>query len=99
VAIDYRGPFSEEVATCVQIASAGALRDDTGVPSRIWVDSVEAAQTDLSTDGLQISYTVDGKTHTDDAAGTHTYDWSCTLKLDIEDRTLTARLSSFVKSE
>lgn len=92
--VSYSGPYDGEVAACAEIASAGALRQDRGVPSRIWVDMVEAEQTDVSGDGNFIRYVVTGVTHAT-APEEHRYEWKCVLEKDLLSMTLTAKLDTF----
>lgn len=93
--INYSGPYDEEVTACGSIASGGVLRSDDGVPSRIWIDKVEAEQKIVSPDHLLVTYEVSGETHATDASGEQVYAWDCHLSYDFDSRVLTATLGSF----
>lgn len=93
VEIQYSGPLAGEVTACAEIASAGALRSDDGVPGRIWIDSVIAEQT--SGDSSLILYSIQGATHAMDGSGEKVYEWECALQKDIREMRLIAQLQFF----
>ena len=92
--VDYSGINDSEVQACAAIAMSAQLRDDSKIPSSIWVRKVVSPGIDRPADPGLLEYLVSAETHvrTDSLS---VYAWTCTVTVDIDSRELTAKLTSF----
>jgi hypothetical protein len=89
ILVNGTGGFPQIEAACAQLAADGSLRTDNGVPSYVEVSISGTTQdSDLQT------YRISGSTlaHGGDP---NTYEWTCVVVLDPDERALTAELRTF----
>ncbi len=90
VDLEGAGPFALDVGPCVQLASAGRLRNDEAPVNNITVTVTSA---DQRIDG-DVYYDVTGETRAQ-AGGLVTYAWSCVVHVDLSGQRLDAEMTEF----
>lgn len=90
VDLEGAGPFVNDVASCLQLASNSGLRADVGAVNQVAVRVTSAEQVIDS----EIRYLVTGET-TVKTRITATYEWECESHTSAESRTLVAELTRF----
>ena len=96
--VEYTGIYDSEVHACAAIAMSGALRDDSRIPSSIWVRNVDARLVSSSLDYHQLRFLIGGETHVQTEVLT-VFEWTCTVEADDDERTLNAVLIEFQLSK